>query len=58
MIHVDATKASIVVWCDVCRVWSVLVSTRERGWAIARDHELRCHPGVDQAGRRTRDTPK
>lgn len=65
-IRVDVSRSSIVVWCQTCRVWSVLASSRRHAWALGADHESRCHgertatTKVQAAlmARRDRDTPK
>ena len=49
MIYLDVTRYSVVVVCDVCKVWQVMAFTKLEAWNSAADHEARAHPECTQA---------
>lgn len=49
MIYLDVTRESIVIVCDVCRIWHVMAFTKLEAWERAAAHEKRAHPGTTQA---------
>lgn len=49
MIYLDVTRESIVIACDVCRIWHVMAFTKLEAWERAAAHEARAHPDATQA---------
>ncbi|ALJ20314.1 hypothetical protein [Microbacterium sp. No. 7] len=44
-----SAETGAVVVCTECPEWFAFRFTRRDGWAAARDHEQRVHPGARQA---------
>lgn len=49
MIYLDVTQESIVVVCDVCRIWHTMRFTKLEAWEAAAAHEARAHAEITQA---------
>lgn len=49
MIYLDVTRESIVIVCDVCRIWHVMAFTKLEAWERAAEHEARAHAEITQA---------
>jgi hypothetical protein len=47
--RVDATRASVLVWCTSCPSWAEFARDPERGHDLAVVHEQSIHPDSRQA---------
>lgn len=44
MIRLDVSERTVVVWCDECRDWSEITTSREAANRVSIDHEMLVHP--------------